>query len=272
MNYIKKTALIVASAAFSALCSIPSYGQTTQSNPLVRPNLKAPEVAPSNLPPVPVPGKNSGESGATSKAAQEEFALRNQQLNAERVPLPLRLLLASVYVTAISGDTAILRQPLPMTQQAALFAQGNTVAGAGLPGAAPGMNPQLGQIPGQAPFGSNMAMGMGQITPLSSPTTGSLNNQLQPPIRPITIKVVNNKVLNLQGFALKATVTNNSVILTLQDNLNNPVVFQSGLESASSPQFVPAQNALERTDNSYFDRVQAKGGATGSQSGSGPKP
>jgi hypothetical protein len=76
-------------------------------------------------------------------------------------------------------------------------------------------------------------------------------------------------VVNVQGFELKARVENNSVVLTLQDNLRNPVVFQSGLESASSPQFVPLQSSLEKTDNNYFERVQARNSISGTQNSSG---
>jgi hypothetical protein len=165
MNPVTRTALIAASTFATALTSAPLYGQTAQSNPLIRPNLKAPEVSAANLPPVPAQGRSGGESGTNSKAAQDEFVLRNQQLNAERVPLPLRLLLAPVYVTAISGDTAILRQPLPLQQQVTLLNQGNMTAAQGIPGMAQGTNPQLNQFQGQPGMQGNL--GVGQMPGLS---------------------------------------------------------------------------------------------------------
>jgi hypothetical protein len=129
------------------------------------------------------------------------------------------------------------------------------------------INPQLNQFQGQPGMQGNL--GSMQMPGLSSPPGVNFGSQMPPPNRPITIKVVHNKVVNVQGFELKARVENNSVVLTLQDNINNPVVFQSGLESASSPLFVPLQATLEKADSGYFERVQARNSISGAQNSSG---
>lgn len=256
-----------------------SQAQTTLNNPLLRP---ATQQQTSVTPPLPAnapAAAKTPESPVQAKSLQEEVNANIQRLNAERVPVPLRILLSTVYVSAIHGNTAVLRQPIPPAQQAALAAPGtgpgaptfatgvpNAVTGlpGSLPGAAPGAFP--GAFPGAVSGGVPGAFpGATPGVPLSS-GVGLVNPFAVPPPRPTSIRVRDSEPFSLQGYDLVARVREQEVTLLWSHSEDKQtIVFQSGIESPSLPAYVPPSALQERPDSGYFNRVQA--GATSAPAG-----
>jgi hypothetical protein len=295
----------------SLFCSVASnsntaYAQSGSPNPLTRPKMPSREAL---LPPPPMPpstNKSANNEPAQAKSAQEEMTVKLQQLNADRVPMPLRLLLAPVYVSAILGDTAILRQPLPQTQQIGLVGAANSQL--------LGQNPQSGLNSGALPqtgasgfnnipggFGGAIPGGIGSIppsfntgavpgvTPGVTPGVGTPGlsqpgvlgfGASQPPPRPTSIRVKNGEMINLHGFELLAEINRNQVTLLWVEKIDKPViVYQSNIEPVNQGAYIPPSAFLERTDQQYFNRTQASSNsatvtgssASSSSSGSGSR-
>lgn len=277
----------------AVLAGAPAIAQTVQNNPLIRPMPAYREAPP---PPPQGPGAARNEPGGPvqAKSLQEEVTANLQKLNADRVPTPLRVLLATVFVSAIQGKQAVLRQPVPPLQQALLANQGLGVpglpgvpgvgvgVGVGLPGAVPGALPGalpgafpgvggVGGIPGALPgVGGGFGGVPGAIpgSPLSSPL-GVAGQLGQPLPRPTSIRIKDGETLSLQGYDLLARVRGQEVTLTWKNSEDKEtIVFQSVIESPSTPAYVPPTGLLERPDAGYVGRVQAaSGSATGGTTG-----
>jgi hypothetical protein len=258
-----------------------NWAQTTQNNPLIRPVPAHREAQGATLPPPGGPGKADGGS-AQAKSLQEEVTANIQKLNADRVPMPLRVLLSTVYVSAISGKTAVLRQPVPPLQQVLLANQGNapsnnlTGTGMGMGmgmgmGSGMGMSGMPGQIPGAQPGG--ITPGLPGMNPLSAAPGQSPLGQSLP--RPTSIRVRDGQMFSLQGYDLLARVREQEVTLVwINSEDKETIVFQSLIESPSVPAYVPPAGVLEKPDTGYLQRVQSSsqggsGGSTGSAGGAG---
>lgn len=264
------------------LVTSPAHAQSTLNNPLMRPNTPSREpVLPAPPPGSPASPQSAGrgDGPVQAKSLQEEVTANQQRLNSDRVPQPLRTLLATVYVSAIHNKTAVLRQPLPPAQQAILAGQGSGLPGtAGAPGGIPGSFPGAGAVPGMSAGGvPGLAAGAapGALpggtagAPLSA-GTGLFNPFAVPPPRPTSIRVRDGEPFSLQGFDLTARIREQEVTLLWKNSEDKTtIVFQSGIESPSLPAYVPPQTTLERPDNAYFGRVQATTGAPSAAGGGG---
>ncbi len=256
-----------------------AQAQNSNLNPLIRPKLPTRDAVP------PLPGgKLSGNETPQAKSAQEEMTVKLQQLNADRIPMPLRLLLAPIYVSAMLGDTAILRQPLQQFQQIGLVGAMNTqLTGQGIPG---NLNtasiPQTGMagLPGMnampSGFGATAQTIPGGFLPGMTPGFGSPGfSQLggvgfaQAQQRPTSIRVKDGEKINLYGFELLAKVNRNQVRLDWIENIEKPViVYQSGIEPVNQTAYIPPSAILERADQQYFNRSQATNAQNSAASGS----
>lgn len=267
---------------------LDTRAQTALNNPLMRPAPPSRETSTvSALPPGSPPAARQQDTGPVqAKSLQEEVSANIQKLNADRVPMPLRILLSTVYVSAIQGDTAVLRQPVPPAQQAALANQGAVFPGSGLaPGGIPGGIP--GAIPGALPGGMNMG-GFGSIapgglpgglpgaipgSPLSAGGIGLVNPFASPPPRPTSIRIRDGEAFSLQGYNLIPRIRDSEVTLSwMHPDERMTVVLQSAIESPSLPAYVPPASTLERPDSSYFGRVQPSattGGTSGAPASGG---
>lgn len=266
-----------------------AVAQTTLNNPLMRPAPPARETnagvqpLPPGTPPGAAPAARNQEGPVQAKSLQEEVNANIQRLNADRVPMPLRILLATVYVSAIHDRTAVLRQPIPPSQQAMLAGQGlPAIPGAlpgmtpGLPGALPGAVPGAipgafpGAVPGALPGAIPGALpGAVPGAPLSA-GVGLVNPFASPPPRPTSIRVRDGEAFSFQGFELTARIRDVEVtLLWTNPDERQTIVFQSGIESPSLPAFVPPASQLERPDSGYFGRVQASGTGSGGSATTG---
>lgn len=291
--------LIQAHILAASLLSGPhTQAQTTLANPLVRP---APPVRDIATPPLPAGSPaNQGRStdgSVQAKSLQEEVNANLQRLNADRIPMPLRILLSTVYVSAIHGKTAILRQPLPPGQQALLAGQavatlnspmGALPGGAGFPGTAmPGMpgnttGTMTGALPGAIPGAlPGTTVPGAPLSPLSG-GANLINPFASPPPRPTTLRVRDGEPISVQGFELTARIRDTEVtLLWTNPDERQTIVFQSSIESPSLPAYIPLGALLERPDSSYVNRSApanthtpglGSNTATGSSNGTGNNP
>ncbi|MCQ8897570.1 hypothetical protein NQT62_14100 [Limnobacter humi] len=221
------------------------YAQQLITNPLVRPASAMPG-APSADAPSGGPGASAGRAPsaalpgaggdealrekAAGRITQEDFNIRQQELNASNVPVPLLNMFSEMTVSAHVSGAVVLRR-----SEYAIPALGPitpaTTAGQGISSA------QGSQGPGQNSGGRSSSQAQA-VSPIVASSV-------------LRLKV--GQPTNLSGYTLRAKLDGPDVTVEWLSNQGRWVtVFFGAIESAPNTALVPTKDSLEKVDTEAF--------------------